>query len=94
MRLGREADYSIPRSAAVDNRWSCTSSPPISHHGMQRDSFTLIFIFGSMNINPENSLSLQHNHTPQVCLSPLHNLRTSFGVNEACSCKGFDVISW
>jgi len=38
---GNELDHSLPTTAEV-NGWSYTSSPPICHHGMNRDNFFTI----------------------------------------------------
>jgi hypothetical protein len=37
--LKRDADHSTPSTAQVKNEWSCTSTPPICPHGMDRDKF-------------------------------------------------------
>jgi hypothetical protein len=39
-----EVDPSNSSSAKTKNEWSCTSSPPICLHGVERDNFTYIFL--------------------------------------------------
>jgi hypothetical protein len=39
-RPGREADHSPQPSAEVKNAWKCTSTPPISLHGMMLSQST------------------------------------------------------
>ena len=42
-RPGREVHHSSPSSVKVKNEWSYTPSPPIFHHGVDRDSFIFIW---------------------------------------------------
>jgi len=35
---------SSPSSAKVKNEWSCTSTPPIHHHGVERDKIICLHI--------------------------------------------------
>jgi hypothetical protein len=39
--LERDTDHSPPSSSQVKNEWSCTSTPPICPHCMDRDEFNL-----------------------------------------------------
>ena len=39
---GRDVDHLT--SANVKNEWSCTSSPPICHHGVGRDNLSFTFV--------------------------------------------------
>ena len=43
-RPGPELDHSLPSNAEVKNEWSCTSTPPIRLHGVDRDNFTFTYI--------------------------------------------------
>jgi hypothetical protein len=43
-QTGYEVNHSFPSSAKVKNEWSCTSTPPISLHGMDRENFTFYYI--------------------------------------------------
>jgi len=38
--LGCDVDHSATLSAKVKNEWSCTSTPPVCHHGVDRNNFT------------------------------------------------------
>ena len=40
-RPTREVDQSVPSSAEVKNKWRCTSTPPISFLGLEKDKFTV-----------------------------------------------------
>jgi len=43
-RSGREADHRPPLSAEVKDEGSCTSTPHIFFHGVDRDSFTIYLL--------------------------------------------------
>ena len=49
--LRHEVNHSPPSSAKVKNEWSCTSTPPICLHGVDRANFTFTLNFRCYTIN-------------------------------------------
>jgi hypothetical protein len=49
-QMGYEFNNSSPSSAKVKNEWSCTSAPPISLHGMDRENFIFYYIMAEICI--------------------------------------------
>jgi len=47
-QTGHEVNHSSPSSTKVKNDWSCTSTPPISLHDMDRENF--IFYYSTFEI--------------------------------------------
>jgi len=43
-RPGSDVDHSPASSAEVKNAWICISTPPLCHHGVDRDNFTLFIL--------------------------------------------------
>lgn len=41
---GREVHHSYPFTAEVKNQWSYISSRPVSLHGVERDSYTVLAV--------------------------------------------------
>ena len=39
-QLGRKVNHSSSQSCEVQNNWTCTSTPPIRLHGVDKDKFT------------------------------------------------------
>jgi hypothetical protein len=59
-RPGHDVDHSSPYNVEVKNEWSCTSTPPIRLHGVDRDSFTFLVSIASSRTETRNPLTTSH----------------------------------
>jgi hypothetical protein len=66
-RPGCEADHSPPSNTEIENEWSCTSTPPVCLHGVDRDSFTFFDNVDHMGyiimVESSNTVELHYNIT-------------------------------